>query len=557
MIKPRTATEHIDNQERPRLDPEPHMSADLERCHTLCQNSLISERTRAEYHSMFADLHARRAGVMLRENIAYLNGVITEARSYTEQFQAKIAEALTNHWINAESAARWQQRFHDPSLLECIRKHWFYEHFSGLFENWKNAAQRREQILKNPQTNELKSADVPRIETFRNLSLFLALHWRERAALIAEVEAALRAKELYQQHFFNECAVTLRGWASGPNRFLHPSKVGLWLERIFAGTFSEAERRSFLQGKLSAYSKNWERLRCQFDTIEMVFRKKGLPQGFFAPSLDEFLEWHVNQRETYIAEAKMRLRSPQEEEPTELRYLKQDIRHDLDSRDWEGAEALLKKARLEFPEDLDLKSMERFLQAHRRSNANKDGPQNDNPEQALKEMQAQVAQIDDSVQGLYAKALEEGSDVFRGLTILMFNRVWLHRTGRFLNTTLEAEEQNSEEYKEQTREHMHRGHTDDIERNILSGDTAKEAAINDNCSNAQILYMEGGGEDAVLSRIREQRSNQSDGARGFLFQTSLIPTDLSYGKHEQIVDHLHPSLTQNLRILERHGKTYE
>ena len=540
----------------PIAEQETHMNAHLATCQSLYSNSLFSQSTRAAYRAMFHDLHARRADDMIRENIDCLQATLAEARSYTAEFQSKITEALTHHWISAESSARWQKRFHDPSLLECIRKHWFHEHFIGLFENWKHAAQKREKILQNPKMSELTSLDVPRIITFQTLSLFLTLHWRERAALIAEVETALRAKELHQQRFYNDCALILRGWANGPNRFLHSNKVGLWLERIFAGTFSESQRRSFVQGKLIAYSNNWKRLRCQFDIVDMAFHGKGIPQGFFSPSLDEFLEWHVNQRETYISEAKIRLRSP-ESEPTKLRYLKQDIRHDLDSRDWGGAELLIRRACQEFPQDMDVKSMERFLSAHRMFNINKEEQPDDSPEQALKWMRTEVSQIDDSVKGLYIKALKEGSDVFRALTIIMFNRVWIHRNGRYLNSTIEAEQQRSSQYKEETRKHMRHGHTDDIERNILSGDTAKEAAINDNCSSTQILYMNQGGEDAVLSRIREQRSNQSDGARGFLYQTSLIPAELSYVRHEQIVDHLNPSLKQGLRILERHGKTYE
>lgn len=557
MTKSRTTPEQhtSDQQQTEEILRDPQMSADLQHCRSLCQNPLISERTRAAYHSMFADLCARRAGDMIQQNIEYLHCVIIEARSYTTMFQTKITQALASQWISAESAARWQQRFFDSSLLECIRKHWFHEHFEGLWNNWKNTAEKREHLLPQPMMKELTSRDIPRLATFQNRSIFLALHWREQSALVAEVDAALKAKQFHQEHFYHECATMLRGWSSGQKRFLHPSKVGPWLERIFAGTFSTQDRRTFLQNKLNGFRKNWERLRHQFDTIEEEFHTKGIPQGFWVPSLDDFLSWHVRQRETYITEAKSRLRSPLKESP-ELTALMADIRHDLDSRDYEGAAHLLSHARRKYPENLDLKSMERFLHAHR-SPHQTHAPEHANPDQMLKEMRAIVSQIDDSVRPLYVKALKEGSSVFRALTVLMFNRVWLHRTGRYLNPTLEAEQQKNKEYKQETRMRMRQGHTDEIERNIISGDTAKEAAINDDCTNAQILYMDSGGEDAVLARVREQRSNQSDRARGFLYQTSLIPIQLSYGRHEQIVDHFHRPLKQGLRLLEAHGKAYE
>lgn len=551
---------HLTTQADPREYDEQHlhensdMHASIAECKSLYHNALLSPATRAAYRAMFQDLAQKKANDMIAENIEYLRATILEAESYATLFQKKIIEAVTNNWISAESAARWHQRFHDPTLLECIRKHWFHEHFDGLWNNWKVTAEKREHLLRQPTLKELTPAEIPRLATFYTSSLFLVLHWRERSALVKEVDSAIRAKEQRQRNFYHECAGMLRGWASGPARVLHPSKIGIWLERIFAGKYTESERRRFFQSTVRSYCKTWQRLRHQFDTIQDEFHVKGVPQGFWVPSLDEFLSWHVRQRETYITEAKSRLRSPLKESP-ELLALMADIRHDLDSRDWEGASDLLSHARHQYPENLDLKSMERFLHAHRPPNQTH-APEHANSDQILKEMRAIVSQIDDSVRPLYIKALKEGSSVFRALTVLMFNRVWLHRTGRYLNPTLEAEQQKNKEYKEETRARMHQGHTDEIERNILSGDTAKEAAINDDCVNAQILYMDSGGEDAVLARVREQRSNQSDGARGFLYQTSLIPIQLSYGRHEQIVDHFHRPLKQGLRLLENQGKAY-
>lgn len=555
MIKRLTTKAELQEPDEKYLHEAFDMHTDIAECQSLYHNALFSPATRAAYRAMFQYLERNKANDMIAENITYLRATISEAESYTTLFQKKIIEAVTNNWINAESAARWHQRFHDPALLEYVRKNWFHEHFEGLWNNWKATAEKREHLLKKQDMSELTSSDVPRLAIFLSRSAFLALHWRERSALVAEVNAALRAKEQHQQYFYNACATILQGWASGSNRSLHTSKVGLWLERIFAGKYTENERRRFFASTVQSYFKTWQRLRHQFDTVHDEMRRKGIPAGFDIASLDEFLGWHVHQRETYVSEAKNRLRTPLEES-TELTYLKQDIRHDLDSHDWEGAAMLLKSACRQFPEDIDLKSMERFLGAHR-TDTNLSAEINEDPDQALRQIRTYVSKIDDSVKPLYIKALKEGYHVFRGLTVLMFNRVWLHRNGRYLNSTIEAEQQRSNEYKEETRIHMRQGHTNDIERNILSGDTAKEAAINDDCTNAQILYMDRGSEDAVITRIREQQSNQSSGARGFFYQTSLIPKDLPYGQHEQIVDHLHPPIKQGLRILERHGKKYE
>lgn len=345
--------------------------------------------------------------------------------------------------------------------------------------------------------------------------------------------------------FFKEVLQMLSTASSGADRTLHPGKVGLWLQRIFHGEYTEGERRSFVRGPFEKLRKEWMRVRLQFDVVSEEIQQKGVPRGFWLPTIDAFLSWHFDQRDTYIEEAKLRLRG-QREEGEELTFLKVRIRHDLDTKDWEGAELLLTKAKKLTPDDLDLSSMERFLSAHRNDQElqkNVYPP----PQEVLQEMRTIVHQLPTALQWIYTQALISGYATFSALTTLMYNRVWCHRHGH-LTGEVEAEQAVSQENKARTHFYIDEGHTKKLERNIIAGDTAEKSAIRKECMSPQVLYTGSEGMSAVLARVREQKDNW-----GFRYWTTLVPLGVEYGMHAFIVEHINRPLKKGLRSLEQNG----
>jgi len=151
------------------------------------------------------------------------------------------------------------------------------------------------------------------------------------------------------------------------------------------------------------------------------------------------------------------------------------------------------------------------------------------------------------LQWIYIQALTSGYATFSALTTLMYNRVWCHRHG-YLTGEAEATQAVSDENKMKTRFYIDEGHTKQLERNIIAGETAEKSAIRKECMSPQVLYTGSNGMSAVLARVRQQKDNW-----GFRYWTTLVPLDVEYGLHAFIVEHLHPPLKKGLRYLETHG----
>ena len=481
--------------------------------------------------------------------------LLASAVAVHHKFFTLLNQAITGseRSISENSKQRWIARYRNARFKEV---EYFVDHqFPQFVEEWKKVAHERKELLRDSRIRALHTDDVPALAQFFDEETFLNLKYAQKKDLLANIRAALRGSSLDIHTLYSDVHEKLRTWSSGPNRFLSPSKVGIWLERIFSGNHSAKARCEFIRGTLEVYRKEWMKLRAQFDVIRKEMRTKGIPQGFWLVELDEFLSWHYLQRRSYIAEAFGRLGGVHEKEEPELQYLKMDIRHDLDSKDWDGAERLICHAKKKYPGDLDIASMTTFLEHHRADNP-KEYDATSDPQNILMEMRSLVAKLPSSLQGLYIQALREGYPVFRALTVLMYNRVWLHEKGRYLSESTEVEQAKNTENKHQTRAYMTAGHSEDIEYNIVSGDTAKDGAIREEDPTAQVVFMGSGGCEAVLSHARKQRHNQEDGARGFLYQTSVIPTEVSYPTHKQIVDHYHYPLKRGLRLLEEQNLSF-
>ncbi|OGJ57458.1 hypothetical protein A2635_05400 [Candidatus Peribacteria bacterium RIFCSPHIGHO2_01_FULL_51_9] len=483
---------------------------------------------------------------------SFSSTLLINAHEVHTKFFALLNQATTGpeRLISDESKRRWIERYRNARFKEV--EYFLNYQFPQFLEEWKKVVHERKELLQNSQIRTLHRDDVPEIAQFLDEETFLNLKYAQKKNLIAYIRSALQSKKLDLQSLYRDIHEELRQWSSGANRFLSPVKVGIWLDRIFRGEYSIKARRAFIMGTLGTYKKEWMKVRAQFDVIRREMQIKGIPQGFWLVDLDEFLGWPYAQRRSYITEASGRLGTSHEKEEPTLKYIKMDIRHDLDSKDWDGAERLIQHAKEKYPYDLDIASMATFLEHHRNDNPQEHGVTPD-LQNTLREMRSMVSKLPSSLQRLYVQAMSEGYAVFRALTVLMYNRVWLHEKGRYLSEEGEVEQVKNRENKKKTRTYMTVGHSQEIEYNIVSGDTAEEGAIREEDPTAQVVFMGSGGDEAVLSHARKQRHNQEDGARGFLYQTSVIPIEVNYSTHKQIVEHYHYPLKRGLRLLEELG----
>ena len=96
-----------------------------------------------------------------------------------------------------------------------------------------------------------------------------------------------------------------------------------------------------------------------------------------------------------------------------------------------------------------------------------------------------------------------------------------------------AEVQNAK-YKQKTEEYIEEGHSTEVEKNMVWGSTADKHAIREECSSAQIIYMESDAEAqlAVFHKIDKLKDKEDFG-----YWTDLKPVSMPPSKHDFFVHH--------------------
>jgi hypothetical protein len=458
---------------------------------------------------------------------------------YHSQLMDPLLRAYNDHVISKRVIEELDRKFRDDGVDYKDKETYVLYVLPERLKEWRLVKAKRDRLAKDARIKELTSSRVPGLTVFLNPRAFAELKFPERKSLADRVEAALDAKEIGADGLYDEARDELKGYAD--QGIMHPSKVGVWLGRIFRNRRKPEEARQIIEKILRPNAERWAEVRAEFDRVDTELAKD-VPRGFNRLSDDAFLMLDYRKRTTYCSLAWVRLENV-EETNKQLASLKLRARHELDTEDWEGADETITNALQLSGDNRELLSMQAYLRAHRSDESEKKGEKpNPDPQKLVEELRTIVSLVPDAVQPMYIEALQKGPEVFYRLLQVFFNRVWCEENGH-LNREKERKQSQSEWNKEQTRKYAEEGHSEKLEHNILDGDTAVDSAIRDDCSKPQLLYMSSMGQQSVMKKIEMNAGNESFG-----YWTTIIPP-LSYNSHAFMVKNLHYPMKSRLRTL--------
>lgn len=174
---------------------------------------------------------------------------------------------------------------------------------------WREVKQRRDDLCRDPRVQALTGADIDDIDALRNADAFAKLSYREKKHLVGRVRGLVNAREGHMEALHNSIALELRGYAQGPQRILHPLKIGGWLARVFTHAHTPAEVALYMQQIVHPFVRNWRRVREAFDDVDGRLAET-TPVAFRRLGVDQFLSMPFEEREGYLAAATAALERP-------------------------------------------------------------------------------------------------------------------------------------------------------------------------------------------------------------------------------------------------------
>ncbi len=479
----------------------------------------------------------------------YTSKAPSSARQLVSEMKAKLQKAEGENLLNAAGSAEWMHWLRRADL-DYKTKETRVKNFDSWLDKLRTLQTSRASMASLPRVKALTSAKVPGIADLLDPKKFRDLKLGAQKSLIAQVKAALASKEENRDTVYDDAKSVLEQAVSG--QYLHPDKVGRWLQRAMAS--SNPER--YVATTLPQFLANWKGIRQEFDDVEMRLKRQGTPRYFQAVPPRTFLSWTYSKCKTYLAYANSQLTqasAESKEEVPALKNFKMLARHDLSTRDWDGAERTLAKARAAFPADAELKSLQQFLDAHRTDTAEERAEQAARPPaEVKKDVDATIAQLPVAVRDMTIACANDSADAVRTLGGMFYNRCWAKRKG-YSNEAQDLRDAADEKIKRATEQRMKEGHGNELEKNRLAGTTEDNLAVNDAPANAQVLFPKPGARAQNVVAEAAKR-NKQNGA--FVYWTSVVPDGVSYAQHEYLVQNTFPALKRNLRTLEESGAKY-
>lgn len=513
----------------------------------LYRNPMLSEKTQRSYEQMLDDPHVRGNIVSIQENIQWLQETIKDANRYRERFISDLNTAVTNKWIGNESKQRWLKRFDDPSVLEWDRKEWISNEFPKYLQNWAALGKRHQAVLEKAKRAGVDLSSVDGLQPLFDQHSFLNADYDVKVGLVLKAESALEAGGKDMEKGWKSVQSLLMKLTVGKDACLHSSKVGTWLKRVFGACDTPQEVQDYLDEVLMPAVANWKEATVRFETLHA----QGIPPSFKAVSKERFLKWHYDDRMAYLEELDLSRQAAERKESTALDRDKKSIRYDIATEDFANAEAKLLPLLAEHPADPDLLSLKRTLTLRGPKEEDvREAPEAVEAAQLLSELRSLVSLIPSSMRWMYEEAMQDGPATLRRLQQVVYNRKWARDNG-YSNEVDEVREANSVVNKEDTRNYVEEGHTDDFERIVVKGDTAKEAAIRDECKEAQVLYADTEDCRPIMTKIADNKDNEDFG-----YWTTLVFNDVAYDRQAGVIQNVHYPLLSRVRKLEAMGIRY-
>jgi len=391
------------------------------------------------------------------------------------RFHSDINRAMQNKWISRASQEKWIRRFEDPSASYKDREKWVQEEMPAMMQRWKEAAEGRKQLIAQKSFRMLVD-QKPEFTDLLSEEKFLNTHYDKRKDLLATARASLLSTEKGQNDAYAAAQSKLQSAVAAG--IMHASKIGMWLERIFRSNASPQKINAFIHGSgatsLNALMKNWALVSQRFDSVEKKFKERwegtGI-RGFHPVSKTKFLSMHYAQRLQYVEQAEDRLDGAHDVENDAPILLQ--IRHEMDTEDWESAAKLIAQAKMESlsPSNFSrLKSMEGFVTQFRKTQEVKE------KDESIRELEQRIFVVMHDIRthqsevGPMAERLMHGPRADMNIhqwRWLVYNHVWCTTHG-YLNHDI-ARKGGSKENEERTRQRSKDGK--DTGRNDVIGAT--------------------------------------------------------------------------------------
>ena len=383
-------------------------------------DKLLSSATKSGLVDMYRGLRADAENDELRterlqwmrDNVSLLQETIVKAASQRERFEADLTSAVAQKWLSAESADRWMHRFEDPTLLEMYRSAWLKNEWEGFKTRWKGLAADRKRVLDSAAAQGLSAKDVPEIATLTKDDAFLSdrLSYHERRSLVDAAAAAVEAVGAGMTMELRKTEAMLLPASKGPARYLHPGKVGQWMQRAV----KSGNPVAFREGVIKPFMKNWRAARERYDGLAKRYLADGQPDGCAPMGLNAFLEGSFDARTAALEEWENRLDAAaklRSADADAFEKAKMNIRRSVDLKDFDVAQKKLDAALAEHPNDKDLQSIAAHLAAVRAESKREQAEEtavHDRTAQALEGLRAMQKGVPSALSKHYAQLIENG-----------------------------------------------------------------------------------------------------------------------------------------------------
>lgn len=381
---------------------------------------ILSAATRQELRGMYHDIRAEaqidelrtERLQWMRDNVSNLQETIVKAASQRERFEADLTTAVSQKWLSAESANRWMRRFEDPDLLEMYRSAWLKNEWEGFKTRWKGLAADRKRVLDRAAAQGVKAKDVPELATLSKDDAFLSdrLSYHERRSMVDAAAAAVEAVGTGMTVELRKTEAMLLPASKGSARYLHPGKVGQWMQRAM----KSGDPIAFREGVIKPFMKNWRAARERYDGLAKRYHADGQPDGCAPMGLNAFLEGSFDARTAVLEEWENRLDAAarlRDADASEFDKDKMEIRRSVDLKDFDVAQRKLDEAFAEHPDDKDLRSIAAHLAAVRAEIAEEkkeEAAVHDRTAQALEGLRAMQKGVPSALSKHYAQLIENG-----------------------------------------------------------------------------------------------------------------------------------------------------
>lgn len=423
------------------------------------------------------------------------------------------------------------KKFKDSSVDYKDKESYIQRVLPARIHQWKKVKERRDTLVKHPNMKKISSKQVKNLSAFLDEKRFIDLKYPERKGLTDLIESIILSQESKLEYMHKEIQKELEDYVADGR--LHRSKIGTWMKRIFTKNATEEDVEAFIESTVRPFAENWKEARHRLNDVNQQMNVQGIPRGLQRLSLSQFLFLEYDQRIAYLDEAESRLNGDVNED-TDLARLTLDVRHALDTKDWETAQTLLAKAQKIDPEDKRVKSMARYLLTH--------GPKPENNNELMNGIKALhavrdiMSRLPSNMRWMTERALNHPNpNVLKRLWQGFYNRHWViaHR----YSTEAEDRKQGESDWnKEQTADRIANGHDWTHERNIIKGDTANDQGIRDDCLKPQQIYTDSSGKDQVYKAFERNADNSLFG-----YWTTIVDNDVPYGKlREHVLNDMYP-----------------